>query len=294
MSNMTPETLKTVLENAKGQHTAPDDVIELDNYNLRHLPKLNANDYMYTRVFRFHNNPLDDATIYELLLFFEDLNKVTKRDVVSMFLDVPLKYFSDYGYQYTQEEQLKGRKHLVLHTIRKEDGTRRIVIIPENLFTIQELKNSILNEHKKFIMRFFPQLLPSHRGTVLSYDIGPTIGNQGPRNGGSGKKTKKRRLWKNIKPHSEKSRRSMKTKYGPKCFLEPKTMKYPICSKYTGKQECMGLYAADYYLNINIGKIKNKKSKTLRNKYASKLKKYETLKKKSDTLKRKICKKKNI
>ena len=43
------------------------------------------------RVFRFHNNPLDDATIYELLLFFEDLNKVT-RDVVSMFLSISLKY----------------------------------------------------------------------------------------------------------------------------------------------------------------------------------------------------------
>ena len=56
----------------------------------------------------------------------------------------------------------------------------------------------------------------------------------------------------------------MKNKYGSKCFLEPRTMKYPICSKYTGKQECMGCMLIDYYyLNINIGKIKNKKSKNI-------------------------------
>lgn len=104
------------------------------------------------------------------------------------------------------------------------------------------------------------------------------------------KKNTKKRLWRNMKPHSIKSRQTMKKKYGAKCFLEPRTMKYPICSKYSGKQECMGLYAADYYLNINIGKIKNKKSKTLKRQYSDKLKKYESLKKKSDKLKKKVCK----
>ena len=111
------------------------------------------------------------------------------------------------------------------------------------------------------------------------------------------KKNVKKRLWKNIKPHTQEARKTMKQKYGSKCFLEPKRMKYPICSKFTGKQECMGLYAADYYLNINIGKMKNKIKRqdktTLKGKakkeYTRKLKKYESIKRKSDVLKKKVC-----
>ena len=106
-----------------------------------------------------------------------------------------------------------------------------------------------------------------------------------------------KRSWKNMKPHTLKSRKTMKQKYGSKCFLEPKRMKYPICSKFTGKQECMGLYAADYYLNINIGKIRNKikrQDKTIlkrkvKKEYTRKLKKYESIKRKSDVLKKKVC-----
>ena len=71
-------------------------------------------------------------------------------------------------------------------------------------------------------------------------------------------------------------------------------MKYPICNKYNGKPECMGLSAADYYLNINIGKLENKKkqNKSMKQKdkkaLNKKLGKYYKLKNKSNTLKRKL------
>ena len=104
-------------------------------------------------------------------------------------------------------------------------------------------------------------------------------------------KTKK---WKNIKPHSNKSRKNLKTKYGNRCFLDAKRMKYPICNKYTGNPECMGLRAADYYLNLNIGKLNKKKRQdktTSKNKKIinKKLNKYYKLKNKSNKLKKKIC-----
>ena len=101
--------------------------------------------------------------------------------------------------------------------------------------------------------------------------------------------------WRNVKPHSAKSRKTMKSKYGSSCFLEPKTLKYPICNKFNGKKECQGLYASDYYLNINIGKIKKKlKNKSLKNKkekpvYTKKLNKYLKLKSKSDKIKKRVC-----
>ncbi len=99
-------------------------------------------------------------------------------------------------------------------------------------------------------------------------------------------KTRKR-LWKNIKAHSSKSRKHMKRKYGIKCFLEPKRMKYPICNKFNGKPECMGLKAADYYLNLNIGKLNKKKRQDKTNKI--KKNKYLKLKEKSNKLKEKYC-----
>jgi hypothetical protein len=111
------------------------------------------------------------------------------------------------------------------------------------------------------------------------------------------KKSKKIVKWKNIKPHSNKSRKNMKTKYGSKCFLEPKTLKYPICNKFNGKQECMGLYAADYYLNLNLGKLNKKLNKKVKSKeknvYTKKIKKYNKLKSKSNSLKKRLCKKNN-
>ena len=113
-------------------------------------------------------------------------------------------------------------------------------------------------------------------------------------------KTNKDKTWKNIKPHGNQSRKNMKQKYGNKCFLEPRRMKYPICNKFNGKPECMGLSAAEYYLNINIGKLENKKKKTKTIKKKDKetmhkkLDKYYKLKNKSHTLKLKLdCEKKN-
>lgn len=91
------------------------------------------------------------------------------------------------------------------------------------------------------------------------------------------------KLWKNIKPHTLKSRQKMLQKYGSSCFLEPKTLKYPLCNKYTGKKECMGHRAAQYYLNINLGKQnkkKNKKDKRKTNTYKKLLKKTKRFTKK--------------
>ena len=70
------------------------------------------------------------------------------------------------------------------------------------------------------------------------------------------KKTLKRKIkkWKNVKPHSKKSRRRVKNKYGSKCFLDSKRLKYPICNKFNGKIECKGLNAANYYVNLNISR----------------------------------------
>ena len=67
--------------------------------------------------------------------------------------------------------------------------------------------------------------------------------------------------WKSIKPHSQVSRTNMLRKYGYSCFLDPKRKKYPVCNKYNGKKECVGHYAAQYYLNINAGKLKNKRNR---------------------------------
>ena len=91
--------------------------------------------------------------------------------------------------------------------------------------------------------------------------------------------------WKHIKPYSIKSRKSMKRKYGRRCFLEPRRHKYPVCNKYNGKEECMGHQAAQYYLSINIGKTKKKRDKQSR----KKLQKYLKLKNKSKKFTTKKC-----
>ena len=58
----------------------------------------------------------------------------------------------------------------------------------------------------------------------------------------------------------------------------------------------MGLYAADYYLNLNMGKLNKKLNKKInsneKNVYTKKLKKYNKLKSKSDRLKKRLCTKK--
>ena len=65
----------------------------------------------------------------------------------------------------------------------------------------------------------------------------------------------------------------------------PENLKYPVCSKYSGKINCKGIYGALYYLNLNISKLlkKNitlkKQDKTKRDKTNKNMKKYNTLKK---------------
>ncbi len=59
-----------------------------------------------------------------------------------------------------------------------------------------------------------------------------------------------------------KYRKSYKKKYGTKCFLEPKTLKYPICTR--GKISCSGLNAAYYYARLNKNKKLMKTIKKLR------------------------------
>ena len=53
--------------------------------------------------------------------------------------------------------------------------------------------------------------------------------------------------------HAPTYRKSYKKKYGSRCFLKPRTMKYPICTK--GKIDRSALNAAYYYARLN----KNKK-----------------------------------
>lgn len=91
--------------------------------------------------------------------------------------------------------------------------------------------------------------------------------------------------WKNIKPHTMKSRQNMFKKYGPSCFLQHKTLKYPVCNKYNGKKECIGHYAAQYYLTMNISKLKKKRNK----KSHKKRKQYIAYMKKSKKYTRKHC-----
>ena len=44
----------------------------------------------------------------------------------------------------------------------------------------------------------------------------------------------------------------MLQKYGSRCFLLPKQLKYPICNKFTGKIECVGLSAAQSRAALSI------------------------------------------
>ena len=53
--------------------------------------------------------------------------------------------------------------------------------------------------------------------------------------------------------HAPILRKTYKKRYGSRCFLEPKTLKYPVCTK--GKLNCKALNAAYYHARLN----KNKK-----------------------------------
>ena len=58
------------------------------------------------------------------------------------------------------------------------------------------------------------------------------------------KRTTKKLKWRDMKPHTRRERKHMLRKYGSRCFLLPKELKYPVCNKYTGKIECVGLAAS--------------------------------------------------
>ena len=60
-------------------------------------------------------------------------------------------------------------------------------------------------------------------------------------------------------------RKSYKNRYSSKCFLDPKRLKYPICSK--GHVSCKGLNAAQYYARLNKNKKLIRLIKTLKNKH---------------------------
>jgi len=48
-------------------------------------------------------------------------------------------------------------------------------------------------------------------------------------------------------------RKSYRKKYGSSCFLEPRTLRYPICRN--GQVDCKALQAARYYATM----LRNKK-----------------------------------
>ncbi len=60
-------------------------------------------------------------------------------------------------------------------------------------------------------------------------------------------------------------RKSYRKRYGSKCFLKPKRLKYPICSR--GKINCKALNAAQYYSILNNKKSLTRKIKHFKNKY---------------------------
>ena len=60
-------------------------------------------------------------------------------------------------------------------------------------------------------------------------------------------------------------RKSYRKRYGSKCFLDPKRLKYPVCSR--GKINCKALNAAQYYAILNNKKNLTRKIKTYKNKY---------------------------
>lgn len=59
-------------------------------------------------------------------------------------------------------------------------------------------------------------------------------------------------------------RKSYRKKYGTSCFLDPKRLRYPICTE--GKMNCRALSAARYYAMMLKDKKILAKIKTLRTK----------------------------
>ena len=60
-------------------------------------------------------------------------------------------------------------------------------------------------------------------------------------------------------------RKSYRKKYGANCYVDPKRLKYPICTR--GKIDCKALNAAEYYARLNKSKRIMKRIKTLKKKW---------------------------
>lgn len=74
-------------------------------------------------------------------------------------------------------------------------------------------------------------------------------------------KTRKNRVifWKDIDP-PKRTLKNYKKKYGSRCFLRPRELKYPICDKRNGKVHCKGLLAAHNRAMLSVRrKLKPKK-----------------------------------
>lgn len=56
-------------------------------------------------------------------------------------------------------------------------------------------------------------------------------------------------------------RTSYKKRYGSRCFLKPRSQKYPICKN--GKISCRGLRAASYYARLAKNRNTLKKANKL-------------------------------
>jgi hypothetical protein len=65
-------------------------------------------------------------------------------------------------------------------------------------------------------------------------------------------------------------RKSYQRKYGSRCFLRPKDLSYPICTR--NKIDCQGLRAANYYLRLQKRKTRDndkdnhRKNRTMKHK----------------------------
>ncbi len=73
------------------------------------------------------------------------------------------------------------------------------------------------------------------------------------------------RGWKKQSPN-RLERRSMISKCGSACFLDPKNLKYPICEKRSCKCSCKGIVAA----KVRASQYKNSKVRQLADKLINK------------------------
>ena len=59
-------------------------------------------------------------------------------------------------------------------------------------------------------------------------------------------------------------RTAYRKRFGARCYLDPKRLKYPVCTR--GKLDCRALNAAQYYARLNGNRAVSRKIKKLRTK----------------------------